>query len=161
MKILFQLHSVLRQQIHRYEHLQALGLTYISAWISEYNNYKVWDEIIYQFLWSVIVEVWRRMSNFISYTTYSGCNYLSILCLKFTHVSKRGGVSLRRVHRPCMAMWNPDANWKWGRRSRPFLYAIATSHESLCLKSLAIGLFLQRMFRVTMTIMSKLCITEP
>ena len=40
--------------------------------------------------------------------------------LKFTHVSERGRVSLAWVHRPCMAMWNPDANWKWGWWSTPF-----------------------------------------
>ena len=46
-------------------------LTIIPTWISSYMPKIVWNEITYPFL-------------------YNGCNYLSMLGLKFIHVSKRG-----------------------------------------------------------------------
>ena len=53
------------------------GLTYIPAWISNYIQYKVWDEIIYPFLNfnGVTGEVWEWISNFIRHFTGQVINY--------------------------------------------------------------------------------------
>ena len=47
------------------------GLTLISAWISNYIHYKVWDGIIYPFrnFNGCTVEVWEWISNFIPHFT--------------------------------------------------------------------------------------------
>ena len=66
-------------------------LTLISAWISNYTHYNVWDEITYPFLNfnGAIVEVQEWISTFIPH--FSGaCDYLSMLGLKLNHVNKRG-----------------------------------------------------------------------
>ena len=70
------------------------GLTLISAWISNYSHYKVWDEITYPFpnLKGSTIEVWQWISNFIPHfiMAYLACNYLSMLGLKSFWVSKKG-----------------------------------------------------------------------
>ena len=51
----------------------------------------VWDEINYPFpnFNGCTVEVWERISNLIPHA-YCGCNYLSMLGVKWNHISKRG-----------------------------------------------------------------------
>ena len=41
------------------------GFTLIPAWISNYNYYKIWDEITYQFshFHGTVVEVWEWMDK--------------------------------------------------------------------------------------------------
>ena len=66
-------------------------LTLISAWISDYIHYNVWDEITYPFLNfnCATVDVYKWISSCILHFT-GACDYLSMLGLKSNHVSKRG-----------------------------------------------------------------------
>ena len=65
--------------------------TLIPAWISNCIHYKVWDEITYSF---PNFNGWSRwslgMEKLFHPTPYWACDYLSMLCLKLIHVSKRG-----------------------------------------------------------------------
>ena len=54
-------------KISLYQH----GLLLMPGWISNYNHYNLWDEIIYPFpnFNGATVEFWEWVSNFISYFT--------------------------------------------------------------------------------------------
>ena len=62
-------------------------ITLISAWISNHKLSIVWDKITYPFpnFNGCSAEVWERISNFIMHLG----DYLSMLGLKFNHVSKK------------------------------------------------------------------------
>ena len=66
------------------------GLTLTPAWISTYTHYKRCDKITNQFLNfnGATFEVWEWISNFFSHF-FGGDDYLSMLQLRLTHVSKR------------------------------------------------------------------------
>ena len=64
------------------------------AWMNNHMLSKVWDEITYPFpnFNGCTVVVWEWIRNF---TFYNGCNWLSMLWIKFIHVSKRGSMCSR------------------------------------------------------------------
>ena len=64
------------------------GLTLISAWISNYIHYKLWDEITYPLLNFNGTSL--GMNKWFHPTFYWACDYLSMLGLKLNHISKRG-----------------------------------------------------------------------
>ena len=53
-------------------------VTLIQTWISNYNHYKLWDEISYPFpnFNGVTVEVWEWISNFIDIDISMTCNFI-------------------------------------------------------------------------------------
>ena len=62
------------------------GLTLIQAWISNYIQYEMWDEIIYP-----ILNVNDAMDKQFHRTLFYACNYPSMLgLLKLNHIIKRG-----------------------------------------------------------------------
>ena len=58
------------------------------AWISNYIQYEVWNEITYPF---PNVDAWEWINRLIPSYTYWTCDYLSMLGLRLVHVSKWWG----------------------------------------------------------------------
>ena len=80
----------------------------LPAWISNYTDYKMCDEITYPFpnFNGCTVEVWKWISNFIP---HFACDYLSMLGLKLIHVRKGGpwGLLYRQgLAQPTQSVWH-------------------------------------------------------
>ena len=107
------------------------GLTLIPAWISNYINYKVWDEITYPFpnFNGVTVEVWEWKSNFIAHfpahmITYPckshwlqpqpGCTrFLSLqLSLIHTIISVKKWSWVKTMGFEALHAWSLKGDWK-------------------------------------------------
>ena len=103
-------------------------LTLIPAWISNHIPSKM--KLLIHFQTSTAPLTFGNGCVILSYNYYNGCNYLSLACLKLTHVSKMD---------PCILSWvsvlcgNRRGLCAGGHRGDPRLLLLATRPGQLTL----------------------------
>ena len=99
---------------------------------------KVWGEITYPFpnFNGCTVELWEWISNSIS-PFYDGCNYLSMMGLKFNYINKRGPWTPLAPSSTIIYSWHPSikqhTNISWTSVGTVMTLTIM-SHDCLTLK---------------------------